>query len=79
MLIISSKINSKGKQISSVRRVKGEYDAKKIYLAWEEITKDFFGNGKISIIGAGKFESSSFTWTNVIDESAIMNASGINI
>lgn len=79
MLIISSRINSKGKQVSSVRRAKGQYDAKKIYLAWEEITKDFFGNGKISLIGAGKFGSSSFTWTNVVDESAVMNASGINI
>ena len=79
MIIVSSRINTKGKSVASVRRVKGQYDALKIYLAWEEITRDFFGNGKVNLIAAAKFEGSSYQWTNTVEESSVINASGINI
>ena len=79
MLIMSSRINSKGKTVASVRRVKGQYDAAKIYAAWEYITTEFFGNGTISIIAATHFDGEQLTWTNVLQESSVVNQSGINI
>lgn len=79
MVKISERTNSKGKTVSSARRVKGKYDARQIYLAWETITKEYFGNDSISLIAAAKFDNESFTWTNNIKESEVINASGINI
>jgi hypothetical protein len=79
MVKISERTNSKGKTVSSVGRVKGKYDARQIYLAWETITKEYFGNDSISLIAAAKFDNESFTWTNNIKESEVINASGINI
>lgn len=79
MIKVGERINSKGKTVSSVRRVKGKYDAAKIYLAWEEITKNYFGNDSVTLIAAAKFEDKDFTWTNNVNEATLINASGINI
>ncbi len=79
MIHISERMNSKGQTVASVRRVKGKYDAQQIYLAWESITRDYFGNDGVTLIAAAKFGNDSFMWTNNISESEVINASGINI
>lgn len=79
MIKIGERVNSKGKTVSSVKRIKGKYDAAKIYLAWEEITKEYFGNDSVTLVAAAKFGDKNFTWTNNINESELINSSGINI
>lgn len=60
-------------------RIKGQYDAKTIYMAWENLTKEYFGNGSISIIAGAKFGDKQYNWTKIIDESKVINEKGIYI
>lgn len=58
---------------------KGQYDAKAIYMAWENLTREYFGNGVISIIAGAKFGSKNYQWTKILDESQVVNSKGIYI
>lgn len=60
-------------------RIKGQYDAKAIYMAWENLTREYFGNGVISIIVGAKFGSKNYQWTKILDESQVVNSKGIYI
>lgn len=74
--------NSKGKNVSVIKKLE-EYNAKKIYDAWEKLTKDFFGNDGVDIIavtnfGGGK-NTETYNWSAIIPESDVMTRRGIDI
>lgn len=79
MTYMDSRINSMGQSVPVRRKIKGQYDAAKLYAAWENITGEFFGNGTVDIIAATHFEGETLTWTNILKESEVVNQSGINI
>lgn len=60
-------------------RIKGQYDAKAIYMAWENLTREYFGNGRISIIAGAKFGNKNYQWTKILDESQVIDSKGISI
>lgn len=80
MIILSERWSeSKGKTVQVVRRVKEQYDASKIYKAWEDITQRYFGNNKVSLIVAAKFGEQTYQWSNIIEEASVVKQSGIRI
>lgn len=79
MIQAGTRIDSKGKVVSATKKIKGQYNAKTIYLTWERISKEYFGNGVVSLIAGTKFEGENYHWTNVIEESRIVNEKGINV
>lgn len=79
MIQAGTRIDSKGKVVSATKKIKGQYNAKTIYLTWERISKEYFGNGVVSLIAGTKFEGENYHWTNVIEESQMVNQKGINV
>lgn len=75
-------IDEEGKVVNkngTAVKIKGQYDAKVIYTAWEKLTKEYFGNGTISIIAGAKFGSKNYQWTKILDESQVVNSKGIAV
>ena len=64
---------------SKVAKIKGQYDAKALYMAWENLTTEYFGNGSVSIIAGAKFGEKEYKWTKIIDEKKVVNDKGIYI
>lgn len=56
-----------------------QYNAQLIYQKWEKIQKEYFGNGAVSLIAITQFEDNQMTWSQNIEESKFMTASGINV
>lgn len=56
-----------------------KYNAKLIYEKWEKIQKDYFGNDAVTLVAITKFDDKQLTWSNNIEESQFMTASGINV
>lgn len=56
-----------------------KYNAEMIYKKWEKIQKDYFGNDAVSLIAITKFDEENLTWSQNVEESAFMTASGINV
>lgn len=56
-----------------------EYNAALIYQKWEEIQKEYFGNDAVTLIAITQFEGEQMTWSQNIDESQFVTASGINV
>lgn len=79
MVISESRVNTKGELVSVDHRIRGKYNAAKIYQAWENITSEFFGNGEVTLIAGVTYGGSQYKWTNNIKESDVMSASGINL
>lgn len=79
MIIQGTRVNSKGATVSVDRRVKGQYNAQKVYAAWERISAEFFGNGSVSLIAGLSFGGKEYKWTNAVDEKDLMAASGIKV
>lgn len=75
-------INKEGKVVNkngTAVKIKGQYDAKVIYTAWENLTREYFGNGTISIVAGAKFGSKNYQWTKILDESQVVNSKGIAV
>lgn len=79
MIVQGTRVNSKGATVSVDRRVKGQYNAQKVYAAWERISAEFFGNGSVSLIAGLSFGGKEYKWTNAVDEKDLMAASGIKV
>lgn len=58
---------------------KADYDAAKIYNAWERFSQEYFGNSPVTLLIGAKFNSSKYQWTNTINESDIINQKGIAV
>lgn len=58
---------------------KADYDAAKIYNAWERLSQEYFGNSPVTLLIGAKFNSSKYQWTNTINESDIINQKGIAV
>lgn len=56
-----------------------EYNARKIYLAWETISKDYFGNGSVSLLIGAKFGKNNYQWSQVVEENTIIDEKGIQV
>lgn len=70
---------STGALKSTTIKIKDKYNAKVIYETWERISKEYFGNGAVSIIAGTKFEGENYKWTNIIEETRLVNEKGINV
>lgn len=58
---------------------KADYDAAKIYNAWERLSQEYFGNSPVTLLIGAKFNSSKYQWTNTINESDVINQKGIAV
>lgn len=58
---------------------KADYDAAKIYNAWEKLSQEYFGNSPVTLLIGAKFNSSKYQWTNTINESDVINQKGIAV
>lgn len=58
---------------------KADYDAAKIYNAWERLSKEYFGNSPVTLLIGAKFNSNKYQWTNTINESDVINQKGIAV
>lgn len=58
---------------------KADYDAAKIYNAWERLSKEYFGNSPVTLLIGAKFNNSKYQWTNTINESDVINQKGIAV
>ena len=67
-----------GKMKWSIERTSA-YDAAKIFSKWEEIQKNYFGNGTVTLIAITRFDGEELSWTKNIEESEFMTAGGINV
>ncbi len=67
-----------GKMKWSIERTSA-YDAAKIFSKWEEIQKNYFGNGAVTLIAITRFDNKELSWTKNIEESEFMTAGGINV
>lgn len=56
-----------------------EYNAAYVYQKWEAIQKEYFGNGAVTLIAITQFDGEQMTWSQNVDESQFMTASGINV
>lgn len=79
MIQMGERINSKGKRVNKIIKVKGLYDAAQIYSAWEYITQEYFGNSSVQLLTGIKINGKEYQWSNIIDEKALINQSGINV
>lgn len=58
---------------------KADYDAAKIYNAWERLSQEYFGNSPVTLLIGAKFNSNKYQWTNTINESDVINQKGIAV
>lgn len=58
---------------------KADYNAAKIYNAWERLSQEYFGNSPVTLLIGAKFNSSKYQWTNTINESDVINQKGIAV
>ena len=58
---------------------KADYDAAKIYNAWERLSQEYFGNSPVTLLIGAKFGGSKYQWTNTINESDVINQKGIAV
>lgn len=58
---------------------KADYDAAKIYNAWERLSQEYFGNSPVTLLIGAKFNGSKYQWTNTINESDVINQKGIAV
>lgn len=86
MINVSVTIDSDGNRNATVlsshgtaQKMKGAYDARKIMMAWENLSQKFFGNGQVSLIAAAKFGNEEYSWTNMIPESRVVQPGGIAV
>lgn len=80
MIIQTTRISkSTGLEKATTKKVKDKYNAKMIYMAWEDLTKNYFGNGSVSILAGAKFGNDSYQWTKIIEEKNVVNENGIYI
>lgn len=56
-----------------------QYDAARIYQAWEKISSEYFGNSPVTLLIGAKFGNNNYQWTNTINESDIVNNKGIAV
>lgn len=80
MIIREMSPSSSNPNISKLRTHRtAEYNAALVYQKWEEIQKEYFGNDAVTLIAITQFEDEQMTWSQNIDESQFVTASGINV